>query len=607
MDKRILLSLALLTLSACSSKSGGSISPVVTNETLVVDQLVARHRSGQTFVLWPETSANARYNVYRHNQAITEENLGNATLLTSRWGSLGPDTSVNKYAGTNIPSTFVVSDLSLPLDTDTGMFVYTIPNGQQTQSYYAFTSIVNGQEDTSMVPGKNTLTTPVQESTARPSPVLTTSVNDGKGRVYTQYMDYNNWNPTLNGYAYSYAVTLPYNYNPATAYPLQLHLHAFGDGYVFREETEYEWEFIKVLPTDPGGQQNSVHTWWYGFAADHNYSVDGSIPTTGTIENFTEQRVLSAVQDVMNHSDINVNSDLVHIVGHSMGASGALTLGLRYPDVFAGVYASQPMTDYASSTTFQANFAQIWGEQSSNLPIVNNGPDSGSIDRYDINGSSPTGVWNWMNHLEQIRRRKADDFAYLMIDHGKADNTIDWETQGQPLTQALTDAKVGFSATAYADIGHVWLGFSAVVNSMFGLGFGDESSWRYPNSLSFPAIANASGSSSINPNATTDSSYNANIEWSTSANAFDEPIIETSNQYQISMRSTDAEQTASITPRNTRTFRINSGQRCNWSVTNNANSQLMQNGTAVADSAGLITVVDVRILTGSGSRLAIAC
>jgi pimeloyl-ACP methyl ester carboxylesterase len=615
LNPRTIVFLALLTLNAVSSGCDGSVSSgpgaIVPSDSSiepeVITQLSARHRSGQTFIVWLETSPTARYNVYRHNQPITEDNLDDSTLLNRRWGSLGPDTSLNRYATPSVPSNFVVDDLSAPLSNDTALFVYTIPNGEQAQSYYAFTSIVDGQEDTGIVPGENTLTAPVQETAGTPTPVLTASTNDGRGRIYTQYMDYTNWNPTLNGYAYSYAVALPFNYDPSIAYPLQLNLHAFGDGYRFLPETEHQWEFIQVSPSDPGQAQNTIHTWWYGFSADHNYETEGDIPSTGTIENFTEQRILAAVRDVMNDSELNVNSELVHVVGNSMGASGALALGLRYPDVFSGIYASEPMTNYAISPTFQNNFARVWGEQSSNLPIVNDGPDSGSIRNYDANGNTPASVWEWMNHLEQVKQRSSDQFAFLMIDHGKADTTIDWTTQGQPLVRALTDAKVGFSANAYEGVGHTWLGFGAVVHSMFGLGFGEEASWRYPNSLSFPAISNASGSSSLDPGTNGDSSYNTNIEWSTSNNTFDTGITDTTNQYQISIRSIDNDQTASVTPRNTRFFRANPSQQCNWYVIRNSNGQSVQSGNATADAAGLITIDGVTIVTGTGSRLTINC
>ncbi len=582
-------------------------TPFIAEEADVVSQLNARHRSGQTFLTWPETSQTARYNIYRHSQPITTNTLPSATLLNRRWGSLGPDTSVNRYATADVPANFVIEDLSAPLSSDTGLFVYTIPEGEQAQAYYAVTSIVNGLENTRIVPGVNSLASPVQEASATPIPILTSSINEGKGRIYTQYMDYSNWNPTFNGYAYSYVVTLPHNYDPSRQYPLQLYLHAYGSGYQLLPQTEYDWEFIKVVPSDLGSAQNTTHTWWYGFAADHNYETNGSIPATGVIENFTEQRVLAAVREVVNNNGINVNPELIHVIGNSMGASGALALGMRYPDVFAGIYASQPMTNYSTSPLFQRDFAQVWGERANNLPIVNAGPDSGSISDYDINGRSPTRVWNWMNHFEQLIRRSGDSFSYLMVDHGKADGTIDWNTQGQPLSRILTEAKVGFSANAYENVGHSWQAFGAVVTSMFGLGFSDNAPWKYPNSLSFPSITNATGSSSINPGATNDSRYNINIEWSTPANAFDRNIVDTPNQYQISLRSLDAQQTASITPRNTQQFDVGPNEQCSWSVSRVSNNQLLQTGTVIADQNGLVTVDRVFILTNRGSRLRIDC
>jgi len=143
--------------------SPNTTTPLIIEEADVVSQLNARHRSGQTFITWPETSQTARYNIYRHSQPITSNNLRSATLLNTRWGSLGPDTSVNRYATADVPANFVIEDLSAPLSDDTGLFVYTIAQDQQAQGYYAVTSIVNGRENTRIVPGENSLVTPVQE------------------------------------------------------------------------------------------------------------------------------------------------------------------------------------------------------------------------------------------------------------------------------------------------------------------------------------------------------------------------------------------------------------------------------------------------------------
>ncbi len=573
-----------------------------------VTGLAATHRSGQTFLVWPETNSSANYHVYRHNAPITENNLSSATQLTSRWGALQSNTSVNVHRMENVPANFIITDLGAPLTDSTGLFVYTIQAGEQGQSYYAVTTVSEDNENNQFIASGNTLSSSVTESTGTPKPILTASKNNGKGRLYTQFMDYANWNPTFNGYAYNYTVALPQSYNPSQSYPLQLSLHAYNDSLKYPDSAEFEWEFIQLFTTDPGEPQGTEHTWWYGFAADHNYNTQGSTPSAGLVENFTEQRLLSAIREVIADPTMNVNTDLVHAVGNSMGASGALSLGLRYPNLLSGIYASEPMTNYGASPTFQSNFEHIWGTQQSNLPILNGGEDNGFIQNYGVGGSASMGVWDWMNHLQLVRQRKDETFAYLMIDHGKDDTTIDWQTQGQPLTRALTEAKAGFSANALGGVAHIWLAFDAVVNAMFGLGYDEEAPWRYPLTLSFPAIQNASGSSTLDPGPGGDDSYNLNIEWSTPQNQFHQPIIDTQSTYEITIRSTsNTNQFADITPRRTRSFRPATGTQCNWRALGANDNQLQRSGTSTAEIGGLLTATGVPINSGSGTRLIISC
>lgn len=605
----------VISVSGCTTEKTAATAtpnnPAIDNpnqsEPLVVTELTAIHRSGQTFLVWPETSSSANYHVYRHSTPITEDNLSSATQLTSRWGALSTDTSSNRHRMENVPANFIISDLGAPLTNNTGLFVYTIQAGEQGQSYYAVTTISGGGADNQFIASGHTLTSAINESTGTPKPVLTASKNNGKGRMYTQYMDYANWNPTFNGYAYNYTVALPQSYNPSQSYPLQLSLHAYNDKLKYPDSAEFDWEFIQLFTTDPGEPQGTEHTWWYGFAADHNYNTDGSTPNSGLIANFTEQRILSAIREVIADQNINVNTDLIHAVGNSMGASGALSLGLRYPNRFSGIYSSEPMTNYAASPKFQTNFVHLWGQQQSNLQIVNGGEDNDSIQNYGVGGNISMGVWDWMNHLQQVRQRKAETFAYLMIDHGKDDTTIDWQTQGQPLVRALSDAKAGFSANALGGVAHIWLAYDAVVTSMFGLGYDDEAAWRYPRSLSFPAIHNASGSSTLNPGSSSDDSYNMNIEWSTPKNQFHQPITDTSSTYEITIRSTSANQTADITPRRTQSFRPGTGSQCSWRAQRASDNQLLASGTATAETGGLITAVGVPLNTGTGTRLIINC
>ena len=570
------------------------------SNTAAVSGLSLNHRSGQTFITWDEPDPAASYHVYRSDQPISTENLETATLLTGRWGPLDADTSRNRYAVTDVPAYFVIDDLGAPLADNTGLFVHTAQNNGN--AHYAVTSIINGSENKTVVAGQNTNS--VQEFVGTPQPVLTLSVNDGKGRLYTQYMDYQQWNPTLNGYAFSYFVALPFNYNPSRSYPLQVELHAYGYFPTLLEEVRYQWQVIQLIPIDPGDQENTFHTWWYGHARDHDYRRDGSIPTQGVIENFTEQRVMKAVRETIDNPAFNVNRNLIHVYGNSMGASGSVSLGLRYATVFSGVYASQPMMNYATSTRFRTNFERLFGRINQNLPIVNRGLYSGAIQRYGEDGGAATGVWDWMNHHQQVRRRRADDFSYLMIDFGKADDVIDWQTQGSPTFSAFTDARVAYSATAREGIGHEWRAFDSVNQNLFQFEVG---SWRYPTDLSYPALHNASGSGRLDPPSSGDDLYQTTLEWSTLQYSFGEGIVDQSNRYEVTLRSTASEQRVDVTPRNTQAFDPAANTQCSWSARRVSDGQTTDSGVATVDDNRLITAVQLSVANGSGTRVSFIC
>ena len=579
-----------------------------------MQELTTIHRSGQTFLTWSEVHNQAAYHVYRHTQAITSANLSAATRLTAKWGPLGTDTSRHRYPTSAAPVNLVIEDSGNPLSDTTALFVHTTQSGEAGNAYYAVTTFENGVEANTLLATSQAVT----ESVATPKPILAVSVNQGKGRVYTQFMDYANWNPTLAGYAFNFSVALPADYNPDTSYPLQINLHAYTERYLLKQQAEHDWDVIQLFPDDPGfGTTDGVHTWWYGFAAEHDFG-SGSAPSSGTIVNFTEQRVLQAVDEVISNSDFNVDTDLVYASGHSMGASGALSLGMRYGNLISGIYASQPMTDYRNSPAFQNELRSIWGSPSDNLPIENRGSYALSLLQYGQGGASPTGVWDWMDHNTQLRRRRGEEMAFLIVDHGKADLTIEWASQGNPVYSALTDANAGFAGVSKASATHGWMAFSGAypLRYMFGLGYGIDFPWRYPLSQSFVGVQNASGSGNTDPAAddiNVDDLYNQTIEWSTSANDFDLSfntfITETASSYDISLRSTNgADQTADITPRRTQAFSPAVGQLCSWkaySLSNN--TTIAGQGNLAVDADGLATALSVPILSGSGSRLVIDC
>jgi hypothetical protein len=367
---------------------------------------------------------------------------------------LADDTSHDYLAGERSPATFVIEDLAPALGDGTGLFVHT-SHSPAGPAFYAVTTVIAGVENRTVTPGRNATSVAVAEAPGATAPILVSVQNGGLGRVYTQFMDYAQWNPTRQGYAYNYAVGLPQGYDPTRAYPIKVELHAYSGRYRPLPEAEYGWPAIHLLPDDPDitlpAAVGSGHTWWYGFAADHDYRT-AAVPTAGRIANFTEYRVMKAIDEVA--ALFRTDPRRTHVFGHSIGASGALSLGVRYGAVLSAVYASEPMTSYRTSPTFVAEWEQLWGPQASNLPIVNIGPHAQIWSRFGFGGSDQTGVWDWQDHQSQLRRTGGAGSAYLMFAHGK-DRTIDWQTQGRPMVRALTEAKVAFSAELVGGADHL--------------------------------------------------------------------------------------------------------------------------------------------------------
>ncbi len=578
----------------------GSTESLETRMLLSAANVQVLNRSGQSFITWNEDTSvtNEKYHIYRHNQPITNANLNQAHRITDKWGPLDDDTSIHKLAADGVPDRFVIEDGGSQLRANQGLFVYTTQSGDSGNAYYAVTQVNGSTEDRNILPGVNATTAAVSESVQDPEPVLVRSQNGGKGRTYTQFMDYEDWNPSFQGYAYNYHVALPNDYNPNQEYPLKLVLHAYNERLKTPASAEFDWQSIQVFADDPGQDVGSTHTWWYGFSEDHDYA-NGGEPTSGQIRNFTEERVLLAIDQVIDDADFNVDPTRIHAQGFSMGGSGALSLGVRYGNVFSSVYAASPMSDYLRDTVFRSELIQLWGSPAENLKVINSGRRSGLI--RDVNNE--VGVWDWTDHVQTIRSEPARDISHISLFAGKDDPIIDYQTQVVPLVRAFTEIGVSFTAELRDNWTHNFPGFSGVnhqlINDVDNTDLGIYEFRRQ----SLPAITRAENSGPVVPGNNGTDTYNLDIEWSVPWNDFHDPIVDQRDRYEVTLRSTSSAQTATITPRRTNNFEVVAGAEYRWENYNADNGRLVDSGSVTADSDGVVSVPKFAIRTRSGSRL----
>jgi len=330
--------------------------------------------------------------------------------------------------------------------------------------------------------------------------------------LFVQYMDLRRFNSTFTApnalncwwgedpddvhvqnarqYAFTYTVAEP---DPllggcAGPYPVLVDLHSHG-GAAFDQlygkggvNAYSDGCALKIQPYDIGD------TWWFGFSASFDYrtqqdgcpievcaDIDDEFPplppyervvTSGPIANFTEARVLRMVYDLLRAPlpGYPVDPNRVYVEGHSMGASGALSMALRYPNVFAAAAAGKPMTDYDAYLTGVApdptkdlrhELSLRWGAwpelaTTSGLPLLlqaSSGPADWAEHLQPWNG---TVFYDWMDHLAQMQSpsRAGLDSVPFGIKAGFLDDVLPYPTQALPF----------FQASGFGDLGRAWGG-----------------------------------------------------------------------------------------------------------------------------------------------------
>jgi pimeloyl-ACP methyl ester carboxylesterase len=600
----------------------------------------AFHRSGQTFITWPEREdlAGERYRIYRSAapivdapslaaaQKIYEVAEGSGNFYADRYNVDGSGNWQARYI-----SRYVVNDLGAELTPGLGLLVWTMQAadfsaGTAGTAYYAVTVVPDGgTEDPSGI-GGNLSSGPVSESVADPMPVEVLRGLDSRGHVLLQYMDLRAWNPTFhapnasNGYyglddgnpavkgsiqyAYCYTVGEPYSMAdpPGKTYPVLLNLHGHNSN-CYPPDTEGSWNYdtIEIRPIDVS------ETWYFGFAKHHDYRQSSVVEAGDTICNYTEYRILRMILDLLHDPVLGPHCDpnRIFVYGHSMGGSGTLAFALRYPTLFAAAYASEPMTNYLTDPLWEGDVTFKFGSRALNLPIELSYP-GGLVP--PLEGADGTGVYDWQNHEANAVDRLGAESVPLGIAHGRLDEAICWPQEGRGVYAALNAGKRCWGGYV-DDRDHQWMSYLGCPPSFDP----DESlvpfsGLRMILNETVPGLSNCSRDGSLPPLGppAAPEQYNAVIDWSSSWDPWDGAPYEDFSMWRMSLRTTDGQPaTVDVTPRRTQTFKPwPDGVPYTWTNRKVSDNSIVGSGIVSTDANGILTVPGFAV-SPEGNRLQI--
>ncbi|MGM0444419.1 MAG: hypothetical protein ACQEQV_09550 [Fibrobacterota bacterium] len=540
-------------------------------------------RHGQTFLTWQEDGS-AEYRIYRHTAPITDETIDEAKIVAtvdsnSSRSLFGVGEGIGQTHWIIHPLAEKETGLGQQLRDDQGLFVHTV-HEQAQQSYYA----VRG--DSPDLSDANTIG-PVQEKKMRlrPIPICRfdgaddTSATSSGGMdentyhtTYAWFMDYARWNHAWEGYIFNTLIATPKDMSSRETWPV-LHRLDGKSSRLGRYISYAGSRRIAILNESVAHSHpsTSVQDWHYGHV---NATGDSVI-------NYTEYRSILSILFVLDH--LQGDPERIWGYGHSMGGSGSLSLGMRYPALFSMIYASQPATDYGNPDfTWHGNVSASYGSLQENLPIGNipfNHPNYPELDALQAYNGTP--VYEWQNPRRQLSLRMGDDMALLCLTHGTRDGSIDWQTQGAPFVKALLNSRRPFKYIVN-ESSHNWQSFNAINYSQLWHNGQQYGSWfDFPRSRSMP------GFSGIDIADDTVGSYLVDAEWEVLQDGPDVWEMALSNVNEV----------CHITPRRCRKFYANPGD----------SFQVFMNGTPAghvqADSMGLVTVREVDLTEDATIRL----
>ena len=559
---------------------------ILANQPQQITNMNAFFRDGQVFVTWDNlTTTNLVYMLYRSTNPIK---FGSQLSAAQNLGSVRDNSALNQRLSSILGTTkyLKIDSSSAPLGSNKGLFVATSIIADSF--YYAVTASLFGVEDTAIIPGSNSLTSPLIESVMMPKPVWQENrlISSRTYEIYVQYVT----KVTSSIYPLMTNVgSIPFHFaliksGTVSPHPITFWMH--GDGGNFLPQNSYrvmgdpnEWV---VTIDDWLPDASDATTLYYGYHEKYDiYSATNQIPISGNLYNYTFERVNHTINWALRN--LPVDTTRTYMFGWSAGAFGALFSSLVIPSRIAAIAVVAPQSDI--STTFYPSDYKRLGTTQSNL-MTNDG-----LRRNDRLNA---------NFLARINR--LNSFPILFTFCGKNDEAVGW-LEKIPFYDTLSFHRHGgfhfWSMTDHLEVFY---------NSPWQPTFPNFKFFtRYRTNLSYPAFSNCSINN--NPGNGTPSngdpigSNNGHLDWN-------DNIVDITDRWEITLKlknllttfgsdiSPDSA-TTDVTLRRLQNFLVPTGSLVTWE--NRRNDILVQHGSFAYDG-DLITLPAVKVYKDS-SRL----
>ena len=408
----------------------------------IISNLQVEESNGQLFITWSEnkTPVGTTFKVYQSRELITSVNLADAVLLAHHiepysardwWQDPGSFSYKEKHS---TPVGFSIFN-NKPLSINKGLFVHTITsNDNNIPKYYAVTALFPEEKEQLLIMGENSLISPIIGVKALPQPIFL-----GEPKEYIKTI----------GKDKSLVLNLHWRGGGMTAGPSSefhpVNYLFFGDkkmgwreGLAFKFNLRITNDVVWIEPNDrawTGGRAvteskdlakrdycPAVNTWWYGYNSNIHTTTLNKNPE---ICNYTEEYLLYLVQWAQEF--LGTNQYKTYIVGASMGGSGALSMSMHYPKIFAATVAHVGVVSYVKpgegTATRLENICGPLNEKSqspSKIPLL-----------------------KYMNG-EYMASNITDDIPYIYMTNGRNDKSFSWRNK-PAFYKAMLKAKQGLT------------------------------------------------------------------------------------------------------------------------------------------------------------------